>query len=498
MIIEDGILKKIEESDIKEGGLLEIPGGVTKISDHIIEMDKYSLEEGDLSKIIEKIIIPKSVTTIGALAFLGFKNMETVEFEENSKLKEIGASAFSGCCNLKTIEIPESTQIIGTDAFKGCSKLEKLIIPKNSVMIISDNSFDGLENLKEIYFEGNLAYDSLNEQRSRNMIQEEIPVLASNIGSIITVFDMELVGKINANRKLQKIKIPEHVEIIGQKSFAFCSSLKSIMLPDNLKTIENCAFMGCNNLNMSKFPNTLETIDDLAFAYCFSLESIEFPNSIKKIGESAFGECSGLKEIKLPNGIDTIENYTFYRCSRLNSVKFPEKIKKIKKGAFGECINLGSISIPEVSIIEDYAFCSCSNLENVNFSDNLKIIGDYAFFCCEKLPSITIPGGITKIGEFSFRYNDSLKIINIVGEPNEVCKKFIEQKKGNNIEIKYIDDALKIEGNKSINDSLINGENIKNMALQKGVADSIKKAEEVFLELEKDREEEDKENGKIK
>ena len=34
--------------------------------------------------------------------------------------------------------------------------------------------------------------------------------------------------------------------MIGYESFANCTSLKKITIPDNIKTIENCAFENCS------------------------------------------------------------------------------------------------------------------------------------------------------------------------------------------------------------------------------------------------------------
>ena len=64
--------------------------------------------------------------------FKMLKQIKTVEFAENSKLKSIGKGAFQGCDALKEIIIPSSVEIIADYAFEGDynegSALEKVTI----------------------------------------------------------------------------------------------------------------------------------------------------------------------------------------------------------------------------------------------------------------------------------------------------------------------------------------------------------------------------------
>ena len=69
---------------------------------------------------LNKIIIPKSVTTIGDYAFSSCTNLESIVIP--SSVTSIGSYAFSGT-NLKNITIPESVTEIGYDAFLACKKL---------------------------------------------------------------------------------------------------------------------------------------------------------------------------------------------------------------------------------------------------------------------------------------------------------------------------------------------------------------------------------------
>ena len=65
------------------------------------------------------IFIPPSVEEIGQWAFRE-SALETIEFEEGSKLKKIGDRAFENSA-LRSIVLPASLEEIGNRAFFGCS-----------------------------------------------------------------------------------------------------------------------------------------------------------------------------------------------------------------------------------------------------------------------------------------------------------------------------------------------------------------------------------------
>ena len=149
MIIEDGTLVQVEESDIVDG-FLRIPDGVTYVSFDAIP------DEND----IRKIYIPKSLTEIHYGTFANCKKLEHLEFDDNitfipeysfpslsmtsvklpSHLKTVGGGAFSAS-KLERIVFPDSVEELGSALFNSCSNLKSVVLPKNLEVI---------ENLQEI------------------------------------------------------------------------------------------------------------------------------------------------------------------------------------------------------------------------------------------------------------------------------------------------------------------------------------------------------------
>ena len=83
----------------------------------------------------------------------------------------------------------------------------------------------------------------------------------------------------------------------------------------------------CYNLKSLKLPNSLKTIGELALKEC-GFDSIEIPDSVTSIGKSAFGDCENLVNIKLPNNLETIPDSMFESCGSLNTITIPASVKK--------------------------------------------------------------------------------------------------------------------------------------------------------------------------
>ena len=101
---------------------------------------------------------------------------------------------------------------------------------------------------------------------------------------------------------LVKVCIPQSVEVIGAKAFAFCSSLAEITIPESVKHIGVAAFSYCTALSSVRMESLVCRISDSIFAGCTMLTHFEIPASIQEIGALAFSQ-SGLQEIEIPSGV---------------------------------------------------------------------------------------------------------------------------------------------------------------------------------------------------
>ncbi len=129
---------------------------------------------------LEKLNIPQSVAELGKNPFVGLDSEvvanSSASFVIESKVlydaartrlvacltdaamvivpktvQTIGSLAFSRRSKLKKVQLPEGLDRIGRDAFSDCDALEEIIIP-SSVTTIDAYAFGGCENLKKVTF----------------------------------------------------------------------------------------------------------------------------------------------------------------------------------------------------------------------------------------------------------------------------------------------------------------------------------------------------------
>ena len=69
----------------------------------------------------------------------------------------------------------------------------------------------------------------------------------------------------------------------------------------------------------------LDAIKDYAFYWCTSLKSIKIPSNVKSIGKFAFYYCACLESINVPSGVNSIGEWAFAICTGLRELVFTGK-----------------------------------------------------------------------------------------------------------------------------------------------------------------------------
>ena len=161
-------------------------------------------------------------------------------------------------------------------------------------------------------------------------------------------------------------------------------------------------FALCSALEVVKLPNSLIYINDGTFEGCENLRDVTIPESVIKIG-SAFSGCSNLTSITIPENVEKIESCAFSDCESLENVNIKNGLIEIGHGAFSECSNLTSITIPEsVTSIVQWAFRGCSSLTNITYNGTKEqwnkidksIVDGKVDWCDSTLKTITCTDGV--------------------------------------------------------------------------------------------------------
>ena len=207
---------------------------------------------------------------------------------------------------------------------------------------------------------------------------------------------------LNCN-KLTSLAIPNSVTSIGKLTFSGCTKLTSLIIPDSVTSIGMLAFENCSRLASLNIPTGITSIGYGVYKGCSNLTSMTIPAGVMSIGANAFERCTGLANLTIPLGVTSIDGGAFYGCTGLTSLNIPSSITSIGIFAFSECTGLTNLTISQgVTSIGTAAFSGCTGLTSLNIPPSVISIGSTAFYNCTGLTSLNIPSSITSIEGSAF------------------------------------------------------------------------------------------------
>lgn len=107
-------------------------------------------------------------------------------------------------------------------------------------------------------------------------------------------------------------------------------------------------------------------LGDQCFYKCYSLKSVIIPEGVKSLGKECFAFCSILKSIIIPLGVTTISSDCFKKCLSLTSVSIPSSVTHLSSFCFYGCSKLTSLILPaSVKTIHYECLWGCTSLSSI-------------------------------------------------------------------------------------------------------------------------------------
>lgn len=218
--------------------------------------------------------------------------------------------------------------------------------------------------------------------------------------------DFSYMYGVNEYPKLKTVRLPNTLKTIGCSLFFRCADLESVVIPDSVESIGTDCFANCIKLTSVKLPSSLTVVSNNLFIGCTALSSVTIPDSVVKLDAGAFERCTALKTLRIPKNVKEIANDCFDR-SGIVSLTLPENLETIGKSAFIQCAALESITIPnKVKTIEELTFAYCTALKSITLSSSLTSIKRKAFLNTKSLKEITLPSTVAEMGSQVFYHSE--------------------------------------------------------------------------------------------
>lgn len=160
------------------------------------------------------------------------------------------------------------------------------------------------------------------------------------------------------NNKINLIKISEGITSIGSYAFSDLSNVTEIELPNSIEKIGYKAFAYCESLSQINIPlnwvecptaSTSGTIDSdncgHIFEGCKELTNIEVPEGIEELPAYAFNACNYIENVILPESLTNVTHHAFFNCTALTKIELPVGISFIGKSAFCYCDSLREVTM---------------------------------------------------------------------------------------------------------------------------------------------------------
>ena len=365
--IQAGIGNKVmvvnREGTSTYSGIINIPANVTYEGiSYVVETIGREAFYG--CKEITEVNLPASIKTIRERAFFDCDKLTDIIIPD--EVTSIRYRAFDNCNALKTVSLGANLTEIGERAFYQCTRLENITFG-NKVSLIDIAAFDMCYYLKHVQLPESIIEIGDYAFSYSGLTGVVIPNNVQSIG----------IGAFSTCRSLAQVVIGDKVSNIGRSAFADCAALNLFTVSENnqkyicedsmlLSKDKTVLYVFPGGKKSTIIPNYIKKIGDGAFAG-HNISRIEIPDNVVSIGEYAFSGCNDVIEFIVGKNVKDIGIKAFQSL-----------------GTYGNTLNFYNSS-PTPQVVEDlgleyisyltiYVPIGSGNLyKNANYWRNLRI-----------------------------------------------------------------------------------------------------------------------------
>ena len=265
-----------------------------------------------------------------------------------TRVQSFAEGELEGCRLLESIILPPPLRTIGNYAFRGCENIGTLSL-SNNVRSIGKGAFDDMSSLRGFNVSSSNSYFSQTDgalyDKSSTRLIKYPPLCSYSKLSLPTTLTAIDDGALSGAENITRVVMPVTLKTIGNRAFQGCTKLKTFTLPGLLTSIGEYAFAGCTQVPSVTIPEDVSAISAGAFAGCTALTEVNVATPQTAIGANAFADTP-IAFLPVDSTTTTIGEYAFARCSSLTEAILPPFVETIGSGAFTDCPQLAKAEVP--------------------------------------------------------------------------------------------------------------------------------------------------------
>lgn len=398
----------------------------TTSTDQIAQLDRLELFNNNVIAHIYdsrtdncRLIFETAVRTIPAEAFKD--QIDITSFTFPTSLYNIGSRAFEGCTGCKTFTLPTSITTLGGSIFSGCEG--ELVMKGTTPGCNTSNSDD-----KHWLHGSNFPKATLHGDVGKNSFSDYTPLRTLILGESVknvqnnAFSGCENIEDVYISNIEQWYAIPFGTETSNPLHNHKARLWTNDTLVTEVRTTEAtptvCRYTFCNYelITSITIGDHTKSIGWGAFGNC-NVEDIYLGTSIISMGASVFEGCTAKHmtiNFNFPGHSFNVENAMhWFKGLHCPDITFGEDVTSIGDFALS-CADVRRITISDsVEYIGQGAFAQCPELETATMGHGLKTLDQHALFQCPKLRNVTLHEGLETIESYAFNSCTALTEISI-------------------------------------------------------------------------------------
>lgn len=224
-----------------------------------------------------------------------------------------------------------------------------------------------------------------NNLATLNVEQDSSFIIAytTNDGKPVDIYKTEGFGSTylgnvyNSDSNHGRLRFDSAITAIPAQTFALCTNLTSIDIPNGVTSIGSSAFSGCSAMQEITIPESVTAVGTDAFTNCSGKAFINcnIDTTYSNYTDFSF-ENAGFDEVVIGDNVEVIGYHAFTTAS-MTKLTLGKNVKEIRGWAFGNNFYLKNLDIPDsVTTIGDSAFWGCVNIVSTTFGTGLTTINN--------------------------------------------------------------------------------------------------------------------------